>query len=122
MIPFIKDDSALILRPIDPQRGIRLGDIVAVPNRKKTRIIVHRVIRVKKAFCQTKGDNCLAPDRWCPIDDIVGVVDAIDNTGWIPYRCRPWQNVIIAIASKTGVLNRLIYPGFIHLRNLMRLK
>lgn len=119
MAPFIKDHSAIMLRPVDQKRRARLGDIVAVPSPKKTKIIVHRIIRLNNGYCQTKGDNCLKADEWFSIDSIIGIVDEIEKTGWIPYHCKPWQNVIIAVASKTGVLNRLLYPGFVYMRNLM---
>lgn len=120
MIPFVKDNSAVILKRVNRHRGIKFGDIVAVSNREKTRALIHRVIRSKGDRYQTKGDGNKNPDPWCEVDDIIGTVDAVENTGWIPYNNARWQNVLIAIASRTGVLTRMIYPGFTRLRNLIK--
>ena len=120
MIPFIKDNNALTLKPIDPHRGIKFGDIVAVSNKEKNRAVIHRVIRSRNGRYQTKGDGNFRPDPWCTIEDVIGTVDHIEKSGWIPYTCTRWQNIVIAIASRTGVLTRLIYPGFTHMRNLVK--
>jgi len=120
MVPFIKDNGAIILKPVDRYRGIKFGDIVAVSDRRKTRIVIHRVIRLRNGRYQTKGDSNFMPDPWCAVDDIVGIVDIVESNGWIPYTCASWQNILIALASRTGVLNRLIYPGFIHLKNMIK--
>lgn len=120
MVPFIKDNDAVMLKPIDHQRGIKFGDVVAVSSRDKERIVIHRIIRSKKGRYQTKGDSNPKADAWCSINCVIGIVCDIDNKGWIPYHCTHWQNVIIAVASKTGLLNRIIYPGYIYLRNLVK--
>jgi signal peptidase I len=120
MIPFIKDNDAVMLKPVDPLRGIKFGDIVAVSSRNKGKIVIHRIIGSKKGRYQTKGDNNLKADAWCTINDIIGMVNNIKNNGWIPYACAHWQNVIIAIGSKTGLLNRILYPGYLYLRNLVK--
>jgi signal peptidase I len=120
MIPFIKDNDAVMLKSVDRQRGIKFGDVVAVSDRRKGKIVIHRIIRSQKGRYQTKGDNNLKADAWCTINDIIGTVNEIKSNGWIPYHCRHWQNVIIAVASKTGVLNRILYPGYLYLRNLVK--
>ncbi len=120
MIPFIKSRDAVILKPVDHHRGIKFGDIVAVSNREKTRAVIHRVIRSRNRCYQTKGDSNAISDSWCTIDDIIGMVDHIERTGWIPYTCSRWQNTLIAIASRTGIFTRLIYPGFIYFRDLAK--
>lgn len=120
MTPFIKDNDAVVFRSIDRRRGVKFGDIVAVVDRNRSKVVVHRIIRKKNGRFQTKGDNCLDADAWCSIENIIGVVDKIQNNGWIPYHCTPWQNAVIAVASKTRVLNRLIYPGFFHIKNILK--
>lgn len=118
MIPFIKNNDAVVLKPVNSLRGIKFGDIVAVSNREKTRAVIHRVIRSRNGRYQTKGDGNAIPDPWCTVDDIIGTVDNIEKTGWIPYTGSRWQNILIAIASRTGIFTRLIYPGFIYFRNI----
>jgi len=125
MIPFIKDNDAVMLRPVDHQRGIKFGDVVAVSGGDEGKIVIHRVIRSKKGRYQTKGDSNLRADAWCTIDNIVGRVDAViagecQDDRCIPNHYKQWQNVIIAIASKTGFLNRILYPGYLYLRNLVK--
>lgn len=121
MIPFIKDNDAVMLKPVDLRRGIKFGDVVAVSSGNKGKIVVHRIIRLKRGCCQTKGDNNLKADPWCTIAHIIGVVDEIiagemPYGRWLPHHLKHWQNVMIAIASRTGLLNRILYPGYLCLK------
>jgi signal peptidase I len=122
MSPFIKDNDAVMLKPVDHRRGVKLGDVVAVLRSSSNggKLVIHRIIRSKKGRYQTKGDNNAMADAWCSVHNIVGMVYDIKNNGWIPYHCVRWQNVMIAIASKTGLLSRMICPGYIFLRNLIK--
>lgn len=120
MIPFIRDNCTVILKPVDQQRGIKFGDIVAVSNRKKNRAIIHRVIRSRNRRYQTKGDSNHRPDPWCATEDIIGMVENIEIDHWLPYTGTRWQNILVAVASRTGILTRLIYPGYFHLKSLVK--
>lgn len=120
MVPFIKDKDAVFLQAVDRRQGVSLGDVVAVSGADKRRIVIHRVVRIKNGRYQTKGDNNPRADSWCTIDDIIGIVHKIESSGWVAACYRPWQNAAIAIASKTGLLNRVIYPSLIFFRNLTR--
>jgi signal peptidase I len=118
MIPFIKDQGDILLRAVDPAQGIKFGDIVAVSNRGSGKIVVHRVIRSKGGRYQTKGDNNPYVDNWSDAKDIIAQANEIrQKLGWFYYTGIRWQNILIAMASRTGILNRVLYPGYLYLRN-----
>ena len=120
MAPFIRDNDTVILKPVDQHHGIRFGDIVAVTVGNKQKFIIHRVIRLKNGFFQTKGDNNKTADTWCPSSDIIAIVDGIGGHSRLPYQYARWQKVIIAFASKTGILNRVLLPIYSYFRGLSR--
>ena len=120
MSPFIKNNDTIILKSVNPIKKIKFGDIVAVSNSKKDKLVIHRIIRMKNGQFQTKGDNNPDADPWCTKDDIIGIVDEIIADSGSSYRCTHWQNILIAFASKTGLLNHIIYPGYQTFRNLIK--
>lgn len=109
MSPFLKHHSVIVLKPVDTTKKIRFGDIVAVSNKKKNFIIIHRVIGLKKGLYLLKGDNNYSIDGWFDKKDILGIIDEIQGNGFI--NCKSiWQNTIIAIGSRTGFFNWILFP------------
>lgn len=120
MSPFIKDDGILILRPVCGRSGIKFGDVVAVPDYNDGKILIHRVIGSGNGQIQLKGDNNREADGWYPKSAVIGIVDEIQGNGRIPYSGRHWQNVVIAVGSKTGLLTYFLSPAFRFVRNWVR--
>ncbi len=110
MSPFIKNGEELIIKPAGRKDTIKPGDIVAVVNEEKEKIIVHRVIGRKNNFFQIKGDNCSRDDGYFPETNIIGIVTGIKTDSGKKICYKEWQNKIIAFLSKTGWLNMLILP------------
>lgn len=110
MAPFIRHDSLLTLKIIEPSQALETGDIVLAAMHKYRKMVVHRIIACKNNRYQVKGDNNLESDGWFNREDLLGRVQAIEFNGRqiIPA---PWTNKLIASASKTGLLNYIFLPA-----------
>lgn len=110
MTPFLKTDEILFIRPVYPKDLIKIGDIVAVTDKKQEKIIVHRVINKKKNLIQTKGDNCKNSDGWVQKNRIIGVVTRKKRISGKYIYFQRWQNLFIAFLSITGFINTVVLP------------
>ena len=67
----------LIRRSIDPvtivplQRPLKKGDVVLFTT-GPGRYVVHRIWKIEENRFQTLGDNCIDPDGWLPLENILG--------------------------------------------------
>lgn len=120
MSPFIKDNSVLTLEPLNDHHRIKFGDVVAVADRAKGQILIHRVVGARKSRYQVKGDNCLDMDGWYDGRDIVGIVREVSGNGLSPYSGKRWENVLIGLGSKTGLLSHLFLPVYRLARGVFR--
>ncbi len=121
MHPFIRNRDTILLHSVVKKATIKVGDIVAVGDRKKNQLLfIHRVVGISPGLCMTKGDNSQKSDGWVPFKDILGVVVKIKRVSGKTYRYKRWQNFIIAISSKYGVLNNFIVPAASFLGKLLK--
>lgn len=111
MSPFIRNGSAVVLKPLNPGRGICIGDVLAARRTAAHHVLIHRVIRMKKKQVLLKGDNNFKSDGWFSPNCIIGRVHRVDGSGCI-FRNYRLVNFLIAAGSRTGVLNRVFFPLF----------
>ena len=117
MAPFIRHKNLLTISPAgNPNIPIRTGDIVVAANRKKARIIIHRIIQIKTDHYLLKGDNLKNPDGWFNRSDIIGKIIKIENKYGRGYTPRSWQNRIIALASRFNAIRSRLLPGLSFLK------
>lgn len=110
MTPFIRSGDTLTIKIINKDDTINTGDIVAVKQNNKKRIFIHRVIKSKNECHYIKGDNKMLPDGWFQKKSIIGIVIEIRRESGKKIDFKPWQNFMIALFSKTRLLNYLILP------------
>ncbi len=111
MSPFIKSGSIVALKPVNPRRNIRIGDVLAARHLDSGTVLVHRVIWIKKDRFLLKGDNNLKTDGWFSKNSIIGLVDNVYGQGFMAGN-RRLLNFFIAAASGTGLLNVFLFPLF----------
>ena len=77
----------------------RLGDVVV--RRQNSALVVHRVVKVVGEHVLTKGDASLSPDPPAALDDILGVVTAVEGTLSVDLTRGIWRvvNPILAVYS-----------------------
>ncbi|BDD87669.1 signal peptidase I [Desulfofustis limnaeus] len=109
MSPFVKDQDILTLTKVNPAT-IRVGDIAAVRPPNRDTLIVHRVIRVSNHAFLLKGDNNPTPDGIFSPDAIIGIVDTIERKGRSAPFCSKPACLIIAVLSRSGLLNSCLLP------------
>ena len=80
---------------IGPPDRIRSGDIVLF-DRRNGHYALHRVIRIGKDSFSMAGDNQRHMEKGLPLDQVVGVVRAIDRGG----RQIPCENFFMKIYAK----------------------
>ena len=110
MTPFLKTEEILFIRPVTRNKTVRIGDIIAITDKKEKKIMVHRVIRKKNDLFQIKGDNCNHSDGWFQKDRIIGVVSRKTNLSGKIVFFKHWKNMVIAFLSKTRILNSIVLP------------
>lgn len=109
MSPFVKDGCNLILGQISTTPGV--GEIVVAADRREKRILIHRVVAKTKDRYQLKGDNNSNTDGWFHRKDLLAVLEAVeDRMGRLKIGGK-WQNRLIALASRTHLLERVVLPG-----------
>ncbi len=107
MSPFIKDSDSIIIRPVEKTADLKIGDIVAVAV-SRGKIIIHRIIRLEKKFFMLKGDNLTYDDGWFGKQDVIGIVEIVFKKNNFRYKPDPLINYVIAIGSRTKILNHLL--------------
>ncbi len=110
MSPFIKSGETIFLRPINMKTKVKTGDIIAVTDKNEEKIIIHRVIGRKNISVQLKGDNCKKDDGWLSQDNIIGIAIQKEKLSGEIVLFEKWKNILIALASKTKILNYCILP------------
>lgn len=76
----------LIRRNMDPvtivplQRPLKKGDVVLFTT-GPGRYVVHRVWKIEKNRVQTLGDNCISPDGWLPLENVLGQAVSFRKNG-----------------------------------------
>jgi hypothetical protein len=98
----------------------RLGDVVV--RRQSGVLMVHRVVKVDGEHVVTKGDASLSPDPPVALDDILGVVTAIEGTLSVDLTRGIWHvlNPTLAVYSHLvghawrvlSALRRNLLPGW----------
>ena len=109
MSPFIRNQDIVTISPLPVNRP-QPGDIVAATFLERKSIMVHRVIGKKQGKFIIKGDNNKSRDGLFRQDQIIGLVTKVERNGkrvWCGGRI---VRKIIAVFSKTGLLNNLILP------------
>lgn len=119
MTPFIRSGNRLTIKIINEDSRIYTGDIVAVKQRDKKRIVVHRVIDSNKDKYLIKGDNNRLPDGWFQKDLIIGTIIKIQRHLGKTYYPKKWYGLIIAFLSKTLILNTILLPAARYLKKSM---
>ncbi len=110
MAPFIRDKNILTLESKDENQAFKKGDIVVTAVHKRKRILIHRIINVHDDKYLIKGDNNKESDGWFEKEDLLGIVHKIENQSGVGYHPKPWQNYLIALASKFNLLRQLLLP------------
>ena len=110
MSPFIRHNSLLTVNPLLFSDRPKPGDIVLAAMHEHKRMLVHRIISQQDNRYLVKGDNNSACDGWFNRQDILGRIEAIEHKGKQATPV-PWQNKLIAAASKAGFLNYLLLPA-----------
>jgi len=98
----------------------RPGDVVV--RRQSGALVVHRVVKVDGEHVVTKGDASLSPDPPAALDDILGVVTAIEGPLSVDLTRGIWRvvNPILAVYSHLvgrawrllSALRRALLPGW----------
>lgn len=118
MSPFIRDHSLVVLKANTRSIQIKFGDIVAIFNKDRTKILVHRVIGKSKDKILIKGDNNIHPDGWYRKEEILGIVDGIKGKRF-HLKYTPWVNIPAAIGSRSGLFNRILFPVLKYLKKFL---
>ena len=98
----------------------RLGDVVV--RRQSGALVVHRVVKIVGEHVVTKGDASLTPDPPAALDDILGVVTALEGALSVDLTRGTWRvaNPILAVYSHLVgrawrvllALRRTLLPGW----------
>jgi signal peptidase I len=117
MSPFIRDKDIITISQIRKE-AIRPGNVVAVVNPVNNTLIVHRVIDRTENGILLKGDNLNTPDGVFTRDTIIGVVTNVERNGKrVRLTSIPVQE-LIALASRSGLLNSFILPFLRKVKNV----
>ena len=76
MHPTIRSGEHLHVRAVD-RKSLRVGDIILV--RAQRGLTAHRIITIDANRVVTRGDNAELPDPPLPLDDILGLVEAVER-------------------------------------------
>ena len=83
MWPAIKPGDRIIITPLNPEKPLTAGKVVAL--RRDGGFVVHRITEVRKGklsnFIKTRGDAALIPDQWNTEMNIAGRVTEILRDG-----------------------------------------
>ena len=116
MSPFVKDQDILTLTTPN-QKPPAVGDIAAVRRRDRNALIVHRIVKISQDGYLLKGDNQRKPDGVFPNNDIIGIVSSIKRNKKKACFCSRPARLLIAVLSRTGILNSFLLPVMRRLKN-----
>ncbi len=109
MSPFIKNQDIVTISPLPINRPV-VGDMVAASFGERKSIMVHRVIAKKQGKFLIKGDNNKSQDGVFKQNQIVGLVSNVERNGMTVWFGQGYLGRVIAILSKTGLLNSIALP------------
>ena len=109
MSPFIKNQDIVTVSPLSKNKP-QTGDIVAACFLERKAIVVHRVIGKRQGGFLIKGDNNPSKDGVFEQDQIIGMVSKVERNGKKVWHSGGHFGKIIALLSKSGLLNKLILP------------
>lgn len=116
MAPFIRDGDILTISRLKNSR-IKIGQIVAVVDPERKRMMVHRIVRRKGRHYVVKGDNLLSSDGSFSSYEILGVVTKIERGNRVIFPKWTLGQYLIACFSRNRVGMKIISEG----RRLARL-
>jgi len=116
MSPFIKNLDIVTISPLFTNKGPYAGDVVAASFFERKSIMVHRIIAEKQGKFIIKGDNNQSTDGVFEQDQIIGLVSCVERNDRKIWFGQGFFGKIIAIFSKSGLLNRIILPVLRKLR------
>jgi len=116
MAPFIRDGDVITLAPAGGRR-VGVGDVVAVVNGTAGSVIVHRIVGKKGGAFVVKGDNCRKPDGVFTAEQILGVARVVERNGRTAWFASGPEKRLVAVLSRTGILNRILLPGLREVRS-----
>ncbi len=120
MSPFIRDKDIITISQI-PADTVRPGNVAAVINPLNNAVIVHRVIARTENGILLKGDNLTANDGIFTYDAIAGIVTNVERNGKRVRLTSASAQKLIAVASRSGLLNSHILPFLRKVKNAARL-
>ena len=109
MSPFIKNMDIVTISPLSLNKP-ETGDIVAASFLERKSIMVHRVIGKQQGKFIIKGDNNKLRDGLFEQNQIIGMVNKVERNGRRVWYGENRFGKIIALLSKTNLLNNLILP------------
>jgi signal peptidase I len=119
MTPFIKNGSTLILAPVNTT-SLKVGSVMVAIVQGTGCLLVHRVIAISQHGYQLKGDNNCMPDGWFQKKDFLAQVIVVEDTKGCSRSTTGWRDQLIALASRTKVLQRVFLPGLRFYKRLFR--
>jgi len=102
MAPLLRQGDVIIVR-LGRMRP-RLGDVVV--RRQDGTLVVHRVVKVIGEHIITKGDAALSSDPPATLDDILGVVTAIEGASAVDLTHGAWRVLSPALATYSRLVGR----------------
>ncbi len=80
MFPFIRDADVITVHAMT---GISpsVGDVVAYIHPRNGRLVIHRLIKRSGEDYLVKGDNSIEPAEITSLEDIIGVIRAVERKG-----------------------------------------
>jgi hypothetical protein len=118
MSPFIKDGDVLTVSPL-PAGAPRVGAVVAFL-RAGQRVVVHRVVGVTPGGYLMRGDGVPSEDELLPPHCVLGAITHVERSGRPVRLGTPLERQMIAVLSRSGVLNRFIRPLWVRFKALTR--
>ncbi len=107
MSPFIKDGAIITITPLK-RKLPRIGDIVTFLHPRNRTIVVHRIIARNKGKFLIKADNAYTEDGLFCLDELIGIVTEIEQSGKSSHLGLGPERLFIAIASRLGILQTLV--------------
>jgi hypothetical protein len=106
MTPFIRSGDVVTLCPRS-DGAVRLGDVVGV-RRGQHRLLVHRVVGNAGGELSTRGDATPSGDGTVEFESVLGVVTRLERGGKrVRFGLGP-ERRLIALASRLGLLVKLL--------------
>ena len=104
MSPFIRNGDVVTVAPAE---NVRVGDVAAFRRPEDGRLVVHRVVAVRDASVDVKGDNVDGSDGEIPRPRVLGCVSRIERDGRDVRLGLGPERRIVAALSRSGLWRRL---------------